>query len=255
LAREWGVDFDSIEKETSLGNRFVSWKNELLCEVPFGDVEEKYGAPYYFIHRADLVNALRTAASKYPEQITIITDSRVVEYDYSKPAVRTERGQWYSGDLVISAEGIKSSVREAINGGPAEPEDTGDVAYRILVPAAPLLEDPKLRTLVTEPWATHWMGPEGHAVGYPLRGGKQFNIIVDITHRSDCGEPVGEDWKKSADNRELVERFKDGWCYPVQKLCGMTGEYVKWKLAELERPLTRWVHPGGKVALLGGKTT
>ncbi|KIK62582.1 hypothetical protein GYMLUDRAFT_164764 [Collybiopsis luxurians FD-317 M1] len=255
LAAEWGVDFDSIKKETSRGNRFVNWRNEILCDVPLDDVKERYGAPYYFIHRADLVDALREAAadpSKHPGEITVLTDSRVVEYDYDKPAVLTEQGKWYAGDLVICAEGIKSLARNAVNGAPADPVDTGDVAYRILVPAAPLLEDPELRTLVTEPWATHWMGPEGHAVGYPLRGGQLFNIIVDVTHRTDCGEPVGSnDWKRSTDNRELVERFKDGWCPVVQRLCSMTGEYVKWKLAELEQPLKRWVHPSGKVALLG----
>ncbi|KAE9389315.1 FAD/NAD(P)-binding domain-containing protein [Gymnopus androsaceus JB14] len=281
LALEWGVDFDSIKKETSLGNRFLNYKNEILCDVPFqggdSDVHLKYGAPYYFIHRADLVDALVKATKKYsdgsqPEnagKIRILTSRRVVEYDYDKPAVRVKMeegaegieatpedlaGYWYTGDLVISAEGIKSLARSDINGSPVEPVDTGDVAYRILVPAKPMLEDPELETLVTEAWARHWMGPEGHAVGYPLRGGELFNIIIDITHRTDRGEPVSQGtWKNHVDNRELVERFgKDsGWCSQVQKLCAMTSEFVKWKLVELEEPLRRWVHPSGKVALLG----
>jgi salicylate hydroxylase len=94
------------------------------------------------------------------------------------------------------------------------------------------------------------MGPEGHAVGYPLRGGKLYNVIIDVTHRTDLGEPVGEDeWKRGADNAALIERFKD-WCEPVRKLCSLTGSYLKWKLADFER-LDRWVHPSGKVALLG----
>jgi len=46
-----------------------------------------------------------------------------------------------------------------------------------------------------------------------------------------------------------VERFKD-WCEPVRKLCGMTGEYLKWKLADFES-LDHWVHDSGRVALLG----
>lgn len=213
-------------------------------------MKEKYGAPYYFIHRADLIDSLLKVTGR-SKNITIKTQSKVVKYDYSRPAVKTEQGDWYSGDLVISAEGIKSSIRAVINGEPAEPTDTGDVAYRILVPAEPLLKDPKMRSLVTEPWATHWIGPEGHAVGYPLRGGELFNIIIDITHNADLGRPVGEDeWKKQADNTELVERFKD-CCPQVRKLCSLTNEYLKWKLAELKQPLKWWVHPSGKVALLG----
>lgn len=251
LNLDWGVDLDSIKKETSLGNRFVDWHDNILLDCPFSDVKDRYGAPYYFIHRADLVDALLKAARKNTANITIRTESKVVEYDFDRPAVRTETGTWYTGDLVISAEGIKSAARTAVNGAAIEPRDTGDVAYRILVPAGPLLDDPQTRHLVTQPWATHWMGPEGHAVGYPLRGGEMYNIIIDITHGTDLGESVGTDeWRKRADNTELTERFKD-WCYPVRKLCGMTGEYLKWKLAELETPLERWVHPAGKVALLG----
>lgn len=250
LLLRWGVDLDPIKKETSRGNRFVDWKNNILLDVPYSDVKEKYGAPYYFIHRADLVDALLKATQRR-KNITIKTQSKVVEYNYYRPAVKTEQGVWYSADLVISAEGIKSSARAAINGEPAEPTDTGDVAYRILVPAAPLLDDPEMRHLITEPWATHWMGPEGHAVGYPLRGGELFNIIIDITHNTDLGEPVGEaEWKKRADNTELIERFKD-WCPQVRKLCSLTGEYLKWKLADLKQPLKRWIHPSGKVVLLG----
>lgn len=237
-------------------------------------MQVKYGAPYYFIHRADLVNGLLEATKNHdgskPEhkgRIRVLTSRRVVEYDYDKPAVRVKieegegveltpedlAGHWYSGDLVVSAEGIKSSARSDINGSPVEPVDTGDVAYRIIIPAAPMMDDPELRTLVTESWATHWMGPEGHAVGYPLRGGELFNIIIDITHRTDLGKPVEEGtWKHSVDNKELVERFTEesGWCSQVQKLCAMTSKFVKWKLVELEHPLKRWVHPSGKVALV-----
>ena len=174
-----------------------------------------------------------------------------MEYDYNRPAVKTDQGDWWVGDLVISAEGIKSSARKEINGAAIEPRDTGDVAYRILVPVGPLLEDPITRDLVREPWATHWLGPEAHAVGYPLRGGELYNVIIDITHNTDIGEPVREgDWKNQADNTELIERFKD-WNAPVRKLCGLTGEYLKWKLVDFQQPLQRWVHPGGKIALLG----
>ncbi|KIV78833.1 hypothetical protein PV11_06443 [Exophiala sideris] len=249
LSLSWGVDFDSIKKQVSLGNRFVDWKDNILLDIPFSDVESRYGAPYYFIHRADLINALVEAANKH-KNITLRMNSKVIEYDYEKPALKTADGQWHQGDLIICADGIKSAVRTEINGSPVDPVDTGDVAYRILVPAGPLLDDPQTRHLVTEPWAVHWMGPEGHAVGYPLRDGELYNIIIDVTHATDFGAPVEEgEWKSQADNTELVRRFAD-WCYPVRKLCGLTGQYLKWKLADFDQ-LQRWVHPSGKVTLLG----
>ena len=96
------------------------------------------------------------------------------------------------------------------------------------------------------------MGPEGHAVGYPLRESELYNISMDLTHSSDIGDPLPNDeqvWKSARSNNELVERFRD-WCPQVQKLCAMTGQYLKWKLADFDQ-LPRWTHPAGKVVLLG----
>lgn len=96
------------------------------------------------------------------------------------------------------------------------------------------------------------MGPEGHAVGYPLRESELYNIIIDVTHSSDIGDPLPNDeqvWKSARSNNELVKRFRD-WCPQVQKLCAMTGQYLKWKLADFDQ-LPRWTHPAGKVVLLG----
>jgi salicylate hydroxylase len=251
LSRSWGVDFSKVKKEVSLGNRFVDWKGNLLLDCDFGDVESRYGAPYYFFHRADLVKLL-VATAQENERITVRTGCRVVSYDFDAPSVTSSTGEVIKADLVVAAGGIKSAVRDTINGRPLPPQDTGDAAYRILVPAKPLLQDPETAYLVKNPWAVHWMGPEGHAVGYPLREGELYNIIVDVTHSSDLGEPLpdeGQIWKSARSNAELTERFKD-WCPEVRKLCAMTGEYLKWKLADFDQ-LDHWVHPSGKVCLLG----
>lgn len=260
LALSWGVDLANVKKETSLGNRFVDWHGDKLLDCDFSDVKERYGAPYYFIHRADLIDALVAAVSKN-ESINLRMGARVVDYDYAAARVRvvrseTENGSasgddcWIQGDLLVCADGIKSTARNAINGKPLEPIDTGDVAYRILVPAEPLLDDPEMREYVNNPWAVHWMGPEAHVVGYPLRGGELYNIIIDVTHKTDLGEPIGlDEWRSEADSGQLVERFKN-WCSPVRKLCALTGTYLKWKLADFDQ-LGQWVHPDGKAVLLG----
>ncbi|KAH8655758.1 hypothetical protein BX600DRAFT_483018 [Xylariales sp. PMI_506] len=215
LSRSWGVDFGKVKKEISHGNRFVDRKGKVLAECSFSDVKDKYGQPYYLLHRADLITVLVEAASKHPN-ITLQMGSRVDEYDYEAPAVSLTSGKRMDADLIICADGIKSALRNTINGKPLEPQDTGDVAYRVLVPAV------------------RWMAPEAHVVGYPLRGGELYNIIIDITHETDV------------DNSELVTRFSE-WCKPVRKLCELTGAYLKWKLADFQQ-LERWVHPSGKGA-------
>lgn len=235
----------------SRGNRFIDYNGTKLLDIPLDDVESRYGAPYYFIHRADLVRLLVDTAKRH-STITIRTNSRVSSYDFDAPSLTLVGGEIIRTDLIVIADGIKSRARNYINGHPASPQDVGDVAYRIIVPAQPLLEDPETAHLVQEPWATHWMGPEAHAVGYPLREGDLYNIIVDVTHSSDLSEPLPDNeqvWRSARSNSELVERFKS-WCPQVKKLCAMAGEYLKWKLADLDE-LDRWVHPSGKVALLG----
>ncbi|PPJ59748.1 hypothetical protein CBER1_09506 [Cercospora berteroae] len=210
LSEAWGVDFSKVKKEISRGDRFMDWKGNTLLDCDYSDVKERYGTEYYFIHRADLINLLAQTAQQR-RNVTI-------------------RGEMIASDLVVCADGIKSAARNAVNGSPITPQDTGDVTYRILVPAAPLLADPEMRNLVTEPWATQWLGPEGM--------------------RSDKGESVGEDvWKSARNNGELTERFHD-WCPQVKKLCAMTGEYLKWRLADFSQ-LDSWVHASGKVCLLG----
>jgi len=192
------------------------------------------------------------ATAQANERINVRTGCRVASYDYDAPSVTLTTGELLQADLIVSADGIKSSVRDIINQRPLAPQDTGDVAYRILVPAAPLLADPEMAYLVQNPWAVHWMGPEGHAVGYPLREGELYNIIIDVTHASDLGAPIpaeGSVWKSARSNAELVDRFKD-WCPEVRRLCAMTGEYLKWKLADFDQ-LDHWVHASGKVCLLG----
>lgn len=227
----------------------MDWKGRTLLECPFDDVNERYGAPYYFIHRADLIEALVNAVKKQP-RIQLLMNTKVEEYDFEKPALKVSGGTWHQCDLIVCADGIKSVVRNIINGSSIDPVDTGDVAYRILVPVKPLLNDPDTRELVTNPWATHWIGPEAHAVGYPLRGGTQYNIIIDVTHNTDLGQPIGlDEWRSEADNAHLIERFKD-WCKPVRKMTELTGTYLKWKLADFDQ-LERWVHPSHKAVLLG----
>ncbi|KAJ7238196.1 salicylate hydroxylase [Mycena rebaudengoi] len=210
----WGVDLDSV-KEMSRGNRFVDWHGTRLLDCPFDDVHTRYDAPYYFIHRSDIIDALVAAVDRQ-NNITLRMDTPVVDYDFEAPTVTTTTSsvERLAADLVICADGIKSAVRSAVNGRPVDPVDTGDVAYRILVPAAPLLADPRCATL---------MGPEGHAL---------YNVIIDVTHRTDLGVPIAlDEWRSEADNMHLMERFVD-WCPEVQKLCALTGKYLKWKLAD-----------------------
>ncbi|EFX06428.1 salicylate hydroxylase [Grosmannia clavigera kw1407] len=245
LLIRWGVDLDRIKKSTASRYHFIRWKDgATIFNLPFVDSVQDHGAPYWLVHRADLHAALLDAARR--AGATIVTSSRVVVYDMDAPSVTTADGTAYTADLVIGADGIKSTCRPLLTGRPDVPRDTGDVAYRILIPAEKLLADPDLAPLITQPCSTSWCGPDAHLVGYPIRAGELYNVVVCATSRN---ETTSNTWVVRGDNSELRLRFAS-WTTQVRKLCALTGDFLKWRLCDLPN-LTRWVHPSGKVVLLG----
>jgi salicylate hydroxylase len=100
----------------------------------------------------------------------IRTNCRVVSLDPSIPSLTLESGEVIRADLVIGADGVKSLTREYVVGGPDKPTPTGDAAYRAIVPAKLLLNDPDLRPLVEKPEMVGWLGPGRHIMGYNIVG-------------------------------------------------------------------------------------
>lgn len=215
-----------------------------MIKLPFDNIVETHGAPYYLVHRADLHEALLTAARN--AGVEVLNQKRVISFDFEAPSATTQSGEVFRGDLVIGADGIKSIARPLLTGQPDIPRDTGDVAYRILIPGEKLLADPDLAHLITDPCTTSWCGPDAHLVGYPIRNGELYNAVVCATSYNETTDEV---WVIKGDNRELCNRFAK-WEPRVQKLCALTGDFMKWRLCDLP-DLTRWVHPSGKAVLLG----
>ena len=65
-------------------------------------------------------------------------------------------------------------------GAPSPPLETGDLAYRGTFSEAQLLalHDPRVEALCAQKTVTLWMGPQKHCVFYPVRGGKEFNLVL-----------------------------------------------------------------------------
>ncbi|RAK95848.1 salicylate hydroxylase [Aspergillus ibericus CBS 121593] len=245
LLRRWGIDIDGLKKSTCRRYHFVRWEDgSTITKIPFDDIEERHGAPYYMVHRADLHASLLTAAIR--AGVAIHNHQHVTSYDFTVPKAITAGLKEWTADLIICADGIKSTARPLLTGQPDRPRDTGDVAYRILIPGKDLLADPDLADLITDPANTSWCGPDAHLVGYPIRAGELYNIVVCATSQ---GETTDDTWVVEGNNEELCARFS-GWEPRVQKLCRLTQSFMKWRLCDLP-VLSTWVHPSGKACLLG----
>jgi len=241
----WGVDLERMKKSTSQRYHFIRWEDgSTIFNLPFTNIVEKHGAPYWLVHRADLHAALLDAVVK--AGVTVLTNKRIISYDFDAPSATTQDGETFTADLIVGADGIKSICRPLLTGQPDVPRDTGDVAYRILIPGEKLLADPDLAHLIRDPCTTSWCGPDAHLVGYPIRNGEMYNIVVCATSYQETTDEV---WVVKGDNSELLKRFAS-WEPQVRKLCALTGDFMKWRLCDLPN-LTRWTHSSGKAVLLG----
>lgn len=152
----------------------------------------------------------------------------------------------YEADLIVGADGIKSTTRPLFTEQADKPRDTGDIAYRILFDAGDLRQHSDLASLLEDQCVTAWCGPGAHFIGYPVRGGQQYNLVICGTSPN---EMVGDDWVAECGSDELRTRF-GGWEPRIRKLCGLARDVLKWRLCDLPGAAT-WVHPSGRAALLG----
>lgn len=77
-------------------------------------------------------------------------------------------------------EGLWSNMRETILKRPFSPEETGDLAYRGTFSREQLLalKNERINKLVDQTNVQVWLGPNKHAVFYPLRNHTEYNLVL-----------------------------------------------------------------------------
>jgi salicylate hydroxylase len=199
--------------------------------------EQRYGAPYIFIHRGDLHRLLADAVKAHkPEAIHV--GARCIGLEQSADAVRLrlEDGRSPQGRLLIGADGVHSAVRAAVFGA-ARPEFTGLMAWRGVIPRERL---PAGRMPLA---GTNWIGPGRHVVHYPLRRGELLNF-VGVVERDDWQI---ESWTAQGTREECLADFA-GWHGDVCRLIEAIDVPFKWALMT-RAAMSRWSE--GRVTLLG----
>ncbi|MFC7518055.1 FAD-dependent monooxygenase [Herbaspirillum sp. GCM10030257] len=209
---------------------------------PFrGRMEEMYGASYHMAHRADLHRLL---LSLVPEH-AIHTDAECtgVANTASGAVMRLASGQEVEADAVIGADGIHSVVRMQLFGR-SEARFTNQICWRLILPMEELHKAAgKLPVPLDGSEYTGWLGPSGHVLFYPLRGGDLLNIFAGRVSK----QWADEAWAVPSAIDEMLEAYS-GWHPGMLDVLSRATETYKWGIYDRD-PLERWV--SGRIALLG----
>lgn len=199
-----------------------------------GVYQREFGAAYYSMHRADLVNLL--ARNLPDERIHLGAKCKNVVTGEKSASAHFEDGREIEADLIVGADGIHSAVRRSIFGEEA-PRFTGVVCWRGLVPYN------KFPTGLISKDLTLYMGPKRHLIHYMVRQGELINFVAHV----ETDTWTSESWTQECDRSELLDTFA-GWNAPLLQLIGETQKCFKWALHDRD-PLDKWSK--GRVTLLG----
>ena len=209
-----------------------------LFSIPMRDeAVRRYGAPYYHVHRADLMSVLAGALrERAPNAVRFGKDIQAFAQSSNDVELVFADGARARGDVLVGADGIHSRVREQML-GTAPARFTGNVAWRLVVPANVLPKN------LVPPTACVWVGPGRHAVTYYLRRGELVNF-VGVVERADWQT---ESWTEQGDRAQLAADFA-GWAKPIAAIVAEAAQCYRWALFDRD-PLATWHE--GRVALLG----
>ncbi|MGH7034809.1 MAG: FAD-dependent monooxygenase [Stellaceae bacterium] len=196
---------------------------------------QRFGAPYYSFHRADLLDALASGVA--PDRIHL--KHRLVEIEEQASCVLLgfANGERYQADIVIAADGIHSAVRQALYGHD-DPTYTGQMVWRALLDGRDVSPE-----LVEPTGHIQWLGPGCHLLAYYLRGTEALNIVT----QEDTEKWVEEGWSIPGNPDEMRLSFPNPEPR-LRSLLSLVAKCSKWGL--FTRPLTEnWGR--GRILLIG----
>jgi salicylate hydroxylase len=185
---------------------------------------ERYGAPYYTFHRADLLDAL--ASGLDTGDIHLGHRLAGIEGRNDSTMLAFDNGARVEADYVIAADGVRSVIRRTLYGDD-NPTYTGQMVWRALLDSNDVPAD------ILEPTGhIQWVGPGRHLISYYIRAKKLVNIVT----QQDTDEWVDEGWSTRGDPDEMRASFPNPEPH-LEKLLSLVTQCSKWGL--FTRPLTQ----------------
>lgn len=210
--------------------QLLRWDGRLLTEPPVSQMARRYGAGMVLVHRAQLQSALLGVLGEGHVRL----GAQVVDLQQRADGVEVllANGERVIGDLLVGADGLRSTVRSRVFGG--APVYRGFTAWRGEVPAG--------KIDVQRGLGRNWWGPGGEFLSFPLADGR-------IYWAGTMNAPEGAAAGPGGHRQDVLDRFA-GWADPVLEVAQATepGAILRTDIYDLP-PLKSWSQ--GCVTLLG----
>ncbi|MBB1256088.1 FAD-dependent monooxygenase [Streptomyces sp. OF3] len=206
------LDTDAVRARSIETRRWDDGRT--LARVPHGThCEERFGAPYLLIHRADLQRHL--VAALPPGSVELGRACIGVAERDDGVEVRFEDGESVTADLVIGADGVHSAVRPAVVAD--RRLFSGYSVHRAVIPADVV---PSFRD---NPRVVFWLGPDRHVTYYPIEGGRRV-------HFSAVGVSTDETSRTTSSPAEAARLAADftGWHPEVLDVLNAAPHVTRW---------------------------
>lgn len=216
-----------------------------ICKIPLAGAQERYGAPYWLMRRADLQAALLAKVAGHPD-IELRLGAQFEDVATYTKGVTVVTRKTNSDDMarnqetglaLIGADGVWSAVRHQLF-PQARPQFSGRIAWRGTAEAKQLPREFSASRVHL------WMGPNAHLVVYPLADGKRINIVAVVG-----GSWNRPGWSEPGDAADIVQHFGvPQWSIAPRMVIGAVENWRRWALFAVP-DASAWTQ--GNIALLG----
>lgn len=204
----WGFDAKAHGETDKEQVRHVDAQTlEIIHQCGFASVEPEFGHRYNAYHRVDLHRGLKTMADDLGVEIQL--GREVVDLDCAEGVLTFKDGTTSKHDLVVVADGIRSTLVKSVTGLNISPHKIGKSVFRGLIPMAALQSNPLI-------WSQFENQPSGfytcHHAGkmimmYPCANDSIMNIAVFHTTRP--GHEHDEGWTSPATKADVLSVLQD----------------------------------------------
>lgn len=225
--------------------RFYTYKGEFIIDQVW-DEDEQFGKRFNG-HRGEIHEIVFDYAKEVGVDVRL--GQKITEYfETESEAGVISNGERIVGDVVLAADGVRSTARKIVLGYEDKPKSSGYAIYRAWMPITELAKNPLTKDLVADKDThTGWLGPDIHFLGAYVSARQSYSWVY--THKDT--RDIDEGWQEPGDVEDAC-RVLEGWAPVVHAIVRSTppDKLVDWKLVYRD-PLPTWLSPKARIALIG----